>query len=209
MATGLALAQIGEFSFVLLELGHRQGLVSFPTFQVLLSASVLTLVLTPYVIAAAPRLSDVVTPILSRSVFSPPRGAHPAGGAGHISGHVIIVGFGPAGQRVAETLRRAAIPFVVVDLNPRTVVAHRATFPVEFGDATRPEILHHLGIRDSRAVLVTVPAPQTAELIIRQAKRTASRVPVIVRSRYHAHVSTLLQAGADHLVMKRTLWAAD
>jgi len=205
VATGLALAQIGEFSFVLLELGHRQGLVAFPTFQVLLSASVLTLVLTPYVIAAAPKLSDVVTSIFSRSVFSPPRGAHAADGAGHFSGHVIIVGFGPAGQRVAETLRAAATPFVVVDLNPRTVAAHKSAAPIEFGDATRPEILHHLGIRDSRAVLVTVPAPQTAELIIRQAKRIASHVPVIVRSRYHAYVSTLLQAGADHLVDEEDL----
>ncbi len=60
IATGLALAQIGEFSFVLLELGYRQGLVSFETFQTLLSASLLTLVVTPYAIAAAPRLRRFV-----------------------------------------------------------------------------------------------------------------------------------------------------
>ncbi len=203
-ATGLTLAQIGEFSFVLLELGYLQGLVTLATFQALLCACVLTLVLTPNVIVGAPRLGEIITRVLSR--LPPPSSeAHPDRETETSPGPVIIVGFGPAGQRVAEILREAAMRFTVVDLNPRSVAAQRSSLPIEYGDATRPEILNHLGILHSRAVVVTVPDPQTSELIVRQAKRMAPCVPVIARSRYHAHAPGLLRAGADRLVDEEDL----
>ena len=205
VTTGLTLAQIGEFSFVLLELGYHHGLVAPATFQALLCACVFTLILTPNVIAGAPRLGEIVTRVLS------PRGEarsvepHPSRETEHSPGPVIIVGFGPAGQGVAETLREAMKRFVVVDLNPRSVAAQRSSLPIEFGDATRPEILNHLGIQHSRAVVVTVPDPQTSELIVRQAKRMAPQVPVIARCRYHAHAPGLLRAGVDRLVDEEDL----
>ena len=171
--------------------------------------SIVTLVLTPYVIAGAPKLGEAVTRILYRFTSASPAGAHSAGDGRHLSGHVIIVGFGPAGQRVVEALRGTAIPFVVVDLNPRSVSAHRPTVPIEFGDAARPEILHHLGLEHSRALVVTVPEPHTSELIIRQAKRIAPSIPVVARVRYHRHGSTLARAGADRAVDEENLlgWA--
>ena len=101
------------------------------------------------------------------------------------------------------------MPFVVVDLNPRSVSAHRPAVPIEFGDAARPEILHHLGIKHSRALVVTVPEPHMSELIIRQAKRIAPSIPVVARVRYHTHGSTLVRAGADRAVDEENLlgWA--
>ncbi len=101
------------------------------------------------------------------------------------------------------------MPFVVVDLNPRSVSAHRPAIPIEFGDAARPEILHHLGVEHSRAVVVTVPEPHMSELIIRQAKRIAPSIPVVARVRYHTHGSTLARAGADRAVDEENLlgWA--
>ncbi len=209
VSTGLALSQVGEFSFVLLELGYRQGLLPHETFQVLLSVSIVTLVLTPYVIAGAPKLGEAITRILYRFTSASPVGVRSASNGQHLSGHVIIVGFGPAGQRVAEALQGAAMPFVVVDLNPRSVSAHRPAVPIEFGDAARPEILHHLGIKHSRALVVTVPEPHMSELIIRQAKRIAPSIPVVARVRYHTHGSRLARAGADRAVDEENLlgWA--
>lgn len=205
VSTGLALGQVGEFSFVLLEMGYRQGLLPHETFQVLLSVSIVTLLLTPYVIAGAPRLSEAVTGILYRFLSVSPGRVRSVQDERRLSGHVIIVGFGPAGQRVAEALRGAAISFVVVDLNPRTVSAHRSSVPIQSGDAARPEILHHLGVEHSRALVITVPEPHTSELIIRQAKRMAPNVPVVARVRHHTHVSTLAQAGADRVVDEENL----
>ncbi len=205
VTTGLTLAQIGEFSFVLLELGYLHGLVAPATFQALLCACVLTLILTPNVIAGAPRLGEFITRVLSPRRDAPSVKAQPRRETEHSPGPVVIVGFGPAGQRVAEILGEATIGFAVVDLNPRSVAAQRSNLPIEFGDATRPEILNHLGIQHSRAVVVTIPDPLTSELIIRQVKRMAPHVPVIVRCRYHAHAPGLLGAGADRLVDEEDL----
>ena len=205
ITTGLTVAQIGEFSFVLLELGHLHGLVAPATFQVLLSACVLTLLLTPNVIVGAPRLGEIITRVLSRLAEAPRVEGHRDRETEHPPGPVIIVGFGPAGQRVIETLQEATVRFAVVDLNPRSVAAQRSNLPIEFGDATRPEILNHLRVQDSRAVVVTVPDPPTSELIVRQVKRMAPHVPVIARCRYHAHAPGLLRAGVDRLVDEEDL----
>ena len=198
LATGLCLAQLGEFSFVLVELAVRLGLVRAETFQVLMSASVISLVLTPYLIAVAPRL-EAFAAKLSR-----PKAATTSGYATPPqlpdASRVIIVGYGPAGREVVKSLQDRELPFVVVDLNPRTVAELRSVVPIEFGDATRPEILHHLRVELARAVAVTISNPQTFGLIIRQLKRIAPALPVIARARYHVHAPLLAEAGADHVI---------
>lgn len=190
LQTGMALAQIGEFSFVLAAAARRSDLIEDGTFQVLLSASLLTLLATPYLIALAARL--------------------PAGGGRRKAGmldapgsgqrRVLVVGFGPAGQAVVEELRDAGLPLLVLELNPNTVAAHRADFPIEIGDATQREILEHFGVSSAAAVVVTIPDPGTARMIIRQAKILAPDIPVISRSRHHLHAPELLEAGADAIV---------
>lgn len=205
VSTGIALGQVGEFSFVLLELGNRQGLLAHETFQTLLSMSIVTLLLTPYAIEGAPRLGEAVARAMSRFLTASPNAAQSAEDGRRPPGRVIIVGFGPAGRRVAEALGEAAIPFLVVDLNPQTVSANRLSLPIEFGDAARPEILRHLGVEYSRALVVTVPEPHTSELIIRQAKRIAPTIPVVARVRYQTRGSALARAGADRAVDEENL----
>ena len=197
-ATGLALAQIGEFSFVLLQVGHEAGAVAPETFQILLSASVVTLLVTPYLMAASSHLCEV----LVRRWDAAPYQASPAGEQSPASDHkrVIVVGYGPAGRSVVESLRGAGIPLLVIDLNPRTVSENCAQIPIEIGDASRGDILQHHHLHWARAVVVTIPDPQTARLIIHQAKLVAPQVPVIARGRYHNHIGRLEQAGANSVV---------
>jgi CPA2 family monovalent cation:H+ antiporter-2 len=75
-----------------------------------------------------------------------------------------------------------------------------AQIPIEIGDASRGDILQHHHLQTARAVVVTVPDPQTARLIIHQVKLAAPEVPVIARGRYHIHIARLEQAGADSVV---------
>ena len=139
VATGLSLAQIGEFSFVLLAVGVQEEVVSDETFRMLQTASVVTLVLTPYLIAAAARVAELIigataARTVARAAVSPEQADQAVGGP------VIVVGYGPAGQNVVRQLRVAGLPFLVLDMNPRTVEIHRSTIPIEFGDATNSEI---------------------------------------------------------------------
>jgi CPA2 family monovalent cation:H+ antiporter-2 len=198
-ATGLALAQIGEFSFVLLQVGFDAGAVAAETFQILLSASVVTLLATPYLMAASSHLCEVLVRRWDTAAPHPPP---TGGGQGPAWEHrrVIVVGYGPAGRSVVESLRAAGIPLLVIDLNPKTISENRAVIPIEIGDASRGDILQHHHLRWARAVVVTVPDPQTARLVIHQAKLVAPDVPVIARGRYHVHIPRLMQAGADSVV---------
>jgi CPA2 family monovalent cation:H+ antiporter-2 len=197
-ATGLALAQIGEFSFVMLQVGFDAGAVAAETFHILLSASVLTLLVTPYLMATSSQLCEVLAQRWEAAPYAP----SPAGPQTPDWDHkrVIVVGYGPAGRSVVESLRSAEIPLLVIDLNPKTVSENRALIPIEIGDASRGDILQHHHLQWARAVVVTVPDPQTARLIIHQAKQAAPEVPVIARGRYHIHIGRLEQAGADSVI---------
>jgi CPA2 family monovalent cation:H+ antiporter-2 len=197
-ATGLALAQIGEFSFVLLQVGAQAQAVAPETFQLLLSASVVTLLVTPYLMAASSRLSELLVRRWDADAYRPPSADEQRPGRDHQ--RVIVVGYGPAGRSVVESLRKAEIPLLVIEMNPKTVADNRALIPIEIGDASRGDILQHHHLRWARAVVVTIPDPQTARLVIRQTKLAAPNVPVIARGRYHVHIPRLKEAGADSIV---------
>ena len=129
----------------------------------------------------------------------------PAYSTGDGRGRVIVVGYGPAGQEVVRTLQEAKIPFLVLELNARTVSANRAAIPIETGDATQTVILDHHALPEARLLIVALPDPVTAQMVIQQAKYVAPAVPVIARSRYHIHAQKLTEAGANCVVDEETL----
>ncbi len=193
LATGLALAQIGEFSFVLGETARQARILPQSDFQLFLAASLVTLLAAPYLIGAA-------TAIPERWLRSPARALGLGTEERPESGHVIVVGFGPAGQAVVSALGAQGIPFVVLELNPNTVAAWRPGLPIALGDATQPEILEHAGLARARGVVVTVPDTTTVRRVIHQVKTLAPQVRVIARARHHIAVDELVGAGADAIV---------
>ena len=150
--------------------------------------------MTPYLIGAASRLA---------------RDSRLSGGGTvtpeQVAGRVVVIGYGPAGQQAVKRLQEKQIPLLCSDLNARTVGAYRASVPIEFGDATSGGILDHAGITAARALIVTVPDPQTAQLIIRQARLAAPDLLILARARYHIYAGALLQAGANGIVGEEDL----
>lgn len=201
--TGIMLSQIGEFSFVLLEAGFRQGLVDESVFQLLLSASVVTLLLTPFLIHYSGAIAGVAGAVVSR--FRALASEAPAVRAHRMRDHIIVVGFGPAGQQAALDLRSHGAAVLVIDLNPSTAATTAPELPIKFGDATQPEILEHAGVSGARAVVVTAPDPLTARLIISQARKAAKLIPIISRGRYHIHQQSLMEAGSNGVVDEEML----
>jgi len=185
LAAGLALSQVGEFTFVLADNGNRRGLIGMRELEFLVAVSLVTLVATPYVMAAAPRLAAILfrrTPEQPAALREPHHGS---------LGKVIVVGYGPAGQQVVEALQGAGIPVLIVEFNPRTAAVFGSSLDIQAGDATQPEILEHAGVERARAVIVTIPDPSTSRAIIEQVKRLAPGVAVIARARYHQYASML------------------
>ena len=195
LAAGIALAQIGEFSFVLAELS-REGLLGDDLFQLVVSVTIVTLALTPYLVAGAPRLASWLTRRLGETA---PSGE--ATGDESSGGHVLVIGFGPTGQAVAAALADCMNEVEVIDLNPSLLAeARQRGHRTHLGDATHPEVLEHAAVARALAIAVTLPDPRSARRVIEQARALAPGARVFARARYHVHGASLHEAGAHAVV---------
>jgi monovalent cation:H+ antiporter-2, CPA2 family len=190
VTAGVGLAQVGEFSFILGRAGLDAGLVPAATWQVLLGASILTMMATPTLLAVAPAIGARL-----RSRRTP---AEPGTAAGvHVRDHVIIFGFGVGGRLVARALRELGIPYLALDLNGATVRTERAAGEhIVYGDAMSPESLHGAGIEQAAAVVSLISDPASAERMISSVRAISPSIPIIVRARYRLESERLLALGA-------------
>jgi monovalent cation:H+ antiporter-2, CPA2 family len=196
LATGITLGQAGEFAFVLVSAGRAGGLVSADVFTGVVSVTMLSMFLAPYMVAYADPLARRVLAAFFRRPMATPL---PAGDAECKT--ALVVGFGPAGRTVAEKLKAAGVVPDVIELNPAArEAADRLGVVLHLGDATRPEVLAHAGIHDAGVVVVTVPDSRTAADMIRTIRTRMPSVPVIARGRYHRHIPMLVEAGASMVV---------
>lgn len=202
LQTGICLAQIGEFSFVLAMAGRSVGLINDTLYQLFLSASVLTMLLTPSMIQVSPRLSSWLgsKKILERLDRMRRRAARE-----RISlrreGHVIVIGFGLNGRNLAGVLKETSIPYVVLELNNDTVLEMKKRGePIFYGDGTSPEILHKLGVETARLLVVVISDPASTRRIVQIARKLNPRLYIIVRTRYTAEVDDLTKLGANEVI---------
>jgi len=195
LATGLTLAQIGEFSFVLASAAREGRLIDANQFALVVSVTIVSMFLAPYLVTNAEAWATGLLRLLSRARPAVSDQALPPDAAG--GKHILIVGFGPAGQRVARTLIDREVRPHVIELNPQSAQQAQALqLPVHIGDATSIEVLEHAGIGSVCAVVVTLPDPATCRRVIANCKTLVPEVPVIVRARYHRHAADLRKAGA-------------
>jgi CPA2 family monovalent cation:H+ antiporter-2 len=202
LQAGIHLAQVGEFSFVLAMAGKSAGLISESHYQLFLSASVITMILTPFLFQASPSISAWVSSkkLLDRLDRMRKRSEKEILFPGK-EDHVIIIGFGLNGKNLAEVLRETSIPYVVLDLNNETVREMRKRGePIFYGDGTSPEILHKLGLASARMLVVVISDPASTRRIVRLARKENPRIYIIVRTRYTAEVEDLLQLGANEVI---------
>lgn len=196
VVAGLGLAQIGEFSFVLMEVGRTHGLLAGEGYQTLLVAAVLTLLVTPLLVRWAPALGQRAAAWLGR--VPDDRGDEEGE---TLSGHVIVVGFGMNGSLLCRVLAEARIPYVVLELNAGTVrQAAREGVPIRYGDASRRDILVHAGIERAQAIVWAISDLQAVRRGVRLAKDLNPHVETIVRTRMVREIDELRQAGADDIV---------
>ena len=201
VATSVCLAQVGEFSFVLAELARNGRLINEGLFHLIVAATVVTLFLTPYLVALAPVLAAAV----GRNWI---RGMIPAGAGdsqhepSERAGHIVIIGFGPAGQRVATLLsEKTDLQLVVVELGAKTAdIARAHGLPTHLGDATREQVLEHVRVPAAAAVVVTLPDPTAARQVILQSRALSPDTPVFARARYHVYRWELMIAGAETVI---------
>ncbi len=189
---GIGLAQIGEFSFILGRAGLDLGLLTSREWQILLAASIATMVLTPTLLAVAPRVAARIAGAAERVKPSDAPSDLP-----HLSDHVVIVGFGVGGRLLGRALRDIGVPYLILELNGSTVRrGRREGEPIFFGDATSPDAMRGAGVERARAVVAVISDPHASAHLVIAVRALAPHVPVVVRTRYSAEAESLLRRGA-------------
>ncbi|MCP9440055.1 MAG: cation:proton antiporter [Nitrospira sp.] len=203
--TGVALAQVGEFSFILAQVGQEHGLLSGTPYQIFLTVSVCSMIITPFLIQASPHLARHVEAVQRLHRWLPRHTtAHLLEMEGRhlrIRDHVIIVGYGLNGRNLARVLSETEIPYIVLDLDG-DIVRREAKLgvPLYYGDATNPNILRHVKIEAARVLVVAIPDPFTARRTVQIARTLNPKIHIVVRTRYLRELEELHQLGADDVV---------
>ncbi|MHC5023621.1 MAG: cation:proton antiporter [Planctomycetota bacterium] len=201
LAAGLCLAQVGEFSFVLVSVARRSDIIGEYSFMLIVSATIGTLFLTPYLVSGAPRVASLTVTALRRLGIIRAPAAPRSEIEGPAGDHVVIVGFGPAGQVVGEMLLGQARHVLVLDLGRQPIAAaRRLDFEVQLGDATHPDVLDHARIQTAAAVVVTIPQPDDARRVIQLVRAMAPDALILARARYHVYRYELEFAGAHAVI---------
>ena len=199
LRVGLALAQGGEFGFVLMALAGIAGIVPAALLQPLLAAMILSMLTTPFLIAA----SDRIVLRLSRSewMLRSLELHRVAVQSIEAERHVIIVGYGRNGQRLARLLDAENVRYIALDLDPERVrEAAAAGDTVVFADGMRAEALVAAGISRAAAVVLTFADAAAAVRVLAHLHELNPAVPVIVRARDEADIEPLTAAGASEVV---------
>jgi len=204
--TGLALSQVGEFSFILAGSGVAQGIMSQEHYQWFLVAAVASIGVTPFLIALAPRLADALDrlPLPARLKAGALRDVEPHAEE-TLEDHVVVVGFGVNGSNVARAARVAGIPLVAIEMNPAVVQEQRSLgVHIHYGDASQAAVLEHAGVQRARVCVVALSDAAATRRVVALTHAMNPACHIIARTRYLREMEPLQAAGA-HLVIPEEL----
>jgi len=199
---GGGLFQIGEFSFILAAVALETGLISDHLYSLTLAAAGITMLLTPFGMGL---VSSVYHRLIQRkrvAGFLTSR-VDPVAPEERkqLSGHVVICGYGSTAQNLGRVLERRNFPYLVIDIDPRSLDTLRAKgIPCIYGDAANLDILAQAQLERARVMAVTFPDPIAARLAVANARRINPRLDIVARVHREEDVEGLRELGAAETV---------
>ncbi|KUK45041.1 MAG: cation:proton antiporter [Methanothrix sp.] len=196
---GLALAQIGEFSFILSKTGLDSGILGRSEYQLFLAVSVLTMAATPFVIAGSPKAADLLyrLPLPEKLKAGHPFAAIPE----KRENHLVIIGYGFVGRTLARAARVGELSYLILEMNPEKVRGERANGePIHYGDATQEMILRHADVDAARVVVVAVSDVMATRRIVEMVRKINPKVYIMARVRYLDEAAACYDLGADEVI---------
>lgn len=206
-SAGICLAQVGEFSFVLAAAAAVGGLIDEYSFTLIVSATIVSLFLTPYLVMLAPQISPAIHRMLGFGAHAEDQDNTVLEHDTH--GHIVIIGFGPAGQAIGRSVSKLPLRVDIVDMNSAAIrTAREMGLQAHVADASHAEVLEHLGIHHAQIAIVTIPDPLAAKVVIKQIRTCAPATHIIARGRYHRYVDELTESGAHEVLDEEQLVGA-
>ncbi|MBV7513569.1 monovalent cation:proton antiporter-2 (CPA2) family protein [Pseudomonas sp. PDM25] len=195
--SGLALAQGGEFCFALMAQMQQNKLMPANFGGLLLAATFCSMLVTPLLLRAAPHIATRLHRKPNEEAKLEEINALNAG----LHNHVVICGYGRVGQSIGRALRNAQQRYIALDSDP--VRVHEAAVGetcVHYGDSRRAELLVAIGLERARLLVIAVDQADIALLILKEARRLNTTVPILVRTRDDSQLAELKAAGASEVV---------
>ncbi|MBI5465479.1 cation:proton antiporter [Candidatus Gottesmanbacteria bacterium] len=187
--TGVSLTQVGEFAFVLGQMGVKMGVISQEVNFTIISVALTTLILTPWMMGLAAivycrlKTASIKWPALS-SFFSK-FDKKPPGEGLPFENHVVICGFGRVGKYIGRALEMAKIPFIVVDYNHEVIKELKSKgLDVVYGDPSEIDVLDFAQVDKAKAIVVAIPDRQTQEMVIANAQTLRPGIKIICRTHH-------------------------
>lgn len=196
-ASGLMLAQMGEFGFVIIALADKVDILPSAVSSMLLGAGVISMAITPYMIERARSWSIFLSQEKSPQTID--LEALPENK--NLKDHVIICGFGRVGQTVSRFLKQESIDFVAIDIDPlRTRKAREAGENILFGSSRQTELLKAAHLSKAKLVVIAFGGDKQSLEVIQKVRSLSPSVPILVRTRNDDQLDLLHEAGADQVV---------
>ncbi len=205
LLTGLALFQVGEFAFILSKVGIEYNLLSAETNQYFLAVSIISMLLTPFVIIFSENIAFGMMKLKFIKVIDK-KMTGTSDDAENIAGeklhnHLVIIGYGINGSNLAKAAEFSKIPYIVTELNAETVRNERKKgIPILFGDATQEHILDVVNLHKARVVVIAISDPLATKVIIKNIRAISQSVHLVVRTRYVTEIPELIALGADDVI---------
>lgn len=201
-ASGIMLAQMGEFGFVLIALAGQVKLLSPGVASILLGAGVISMAITPYMINNARNWSLWLSrERLNRETQTRQKELQELPENNDLKDHVIICGFGRVGQTVSRFLKQESIDFVAIDIDPlRTSKAREAGENVLFGSSRQTELLQAAHLAEAKLVVIAFGEDKQSIEVIKKVRSLSADVPILVRTRNDDQLNLLKEAGANEVV---------
>ncbi|MDQ1251195.1 MAG: monovalent cation:H+ antiporter-2, family [Euryarchaeota archaeon] len=206
--TGVALSQVGEFSFVLSRLGVDYSLLSEETYQAFLAVAIITMGVTPLLMNASYKPADYIV----KKVSSTPLGMRFVNGIYSeslaeekietgIKDHLIVVGFGFLGKTITKAAKTAGIPHVVIEANPDIVEeGKKIGEKIYYGDATLGAVLEHADVKNARVLIIGISDSAAVRKIVETAKELNPNVCIIAKVHDLKEMKHLNALGVDEIV---------
>jgi len=190
---GIGLAQVGEFSFIIGEQGFSLNLISPELFNIFISSTIITMILTPLLFKLAPRIagkSGNLAPGISKEKI-----------ISEVQNHVIIAGFGLNGKNLAHVLKETGIKYIVIEMNPDTVKKEKSKGEnIIYGDIGNSEVLKSAKINNAKILVIAISDRSTSKRALKLAKELNPSIHIIVRTRFMKDTDELVKMGAEMVI---------
>lgn len=197
IASALTLAQVGEFSFVVLALAVNYQLLDLKLSTTLVMVAVLSMAVAPWLVRHSVNIAKRLQGVSPKEQR-----------AGSLPIHfestnelVLILGYGRVGQTIARFMKIEAVPYRVLDLDPNRVSeARNAGEPVYFGDVCKRSILKQVKVKDAKLIVLTFSHSRILEEVLPLCRELAPQAKILVRTRDDSGMEALEEAGASQVI---------